>query len=382
MKKQIASLIVVLSLMLSVSVRDVRSNSNQTPDVYTTFVNENWQTIVQSIEWVCRTGVVFRAMWPSLTGPFEGAIPKALEALGPGVRQAAADFLRQQAAKFAAGKGLYTYGGKAGLTLKELLAKLAGDASIWRTFRPAASGVAKLGPAAGAKGAVLIELLLVVVVAMIAATAGYVTGKVMVRENKIREYLEVKAADDEAFGNLLLMLARALRSGRLRLLPGLTAQKAIARIQENLEVGRAPYLNVLEPRPCPKIEGTWAGMLFVKEVIGSSNIQVGSSRRATFTLSQGGCDVTLRFANNEISGNFMPGETLPSQIAGRTERMERDEVVLIDNPTGALTRARLLVYGLGSGSLRGQMDVEIEQRAPNGAKIVSGGRMSRSGATP
>ena len=295
------------------------------------------------------------------------------------MKRAAADFLRQQAAKFATGKGLYTYGGKAGLTLKELLAKLASNSSLWRTFRPAASGIAKVGPAVGAKGAVLIELLLVVVVAMLAATAGYVTGKTMVRENKIRESLEVKAADDEAFGNLLLMLARALRSGRLRLLPGLTTQKAIARIQENLEVGRAPYLNVLEPRPCPKIAGTWGGMLFVKEVIGSSTIQVGSSRRATFTLTQDGCDVVLRFANNEISGNFMPGETLPQEAGSR---MERDEVVLIDNPTGALTRARLIVYGLGSGSLRGQMDVEIEQRAPNGAKIISGGRISRAGTAP
>lgn len=376
MKKQIAPLIVALSILFSVNVRDVKCSPGQTADVYTTFVNENWTTIVESIEWVCRTGTVFKAMWPSLSGPFEGLIPEALKALGPGVKRAAADFLRQQAAKFATGKGLYTYGGKAGLTLKELLAKLIETPSIWREFRPAASGVARAGPVVGAKGAAAIEVLLVVVVAILAATAGYITGKVMVKENQIRESLEVKAADDEAFGNLLLMLAKALRAGRLRLLPGLTTQKAIARIQENLEVGRSPYLNVLEPRPCPKIAGTWEGTLFVKEVIGSSNIQVGSSRRATFILTQDGCDVTLRFANNEINGYFMPGETLPQEAGSR---MERDEVVLIDNPTGALTRARLLVYGLGSGSLRGQIEVEIEQRAPNGAKIVSGGRMSKLG---
>ena len=70
MKKQIASLIVALSLLLYVGVRDVKCNSTQA-DIYTTFVNENWATIAQSIETVCRTGVIFRAMWPNLTGSFE-----------------------------------------------------------------------------------------------------------------------------------------------------------------------------------------------------------------------------------------------------------------------------------------------------------------------
>jgi len=115
----------------------------------------------------------------------------------------------------------------------------------------------------------------------------------------------------------------------------------------------------------------------VKEVKGSSNIKEGTSRPATFTIDQDNCDVTLHFNTNEISGEFLAGETIASTIAGKTVREERDEVVLTKDSKGTLTSARLTIYGLGSGSLQGTMDIEIEQRTADGIYITSGGRLTR-----
>jgi hypothetical protein len=132
--------------------------------------------------------------------------------------------------------------------------------------------------------------------------------------------------------------------------------------------------------PCPNVAGAWEGELVVKEVNGSTNIQVGQSRFVrgnSFVITQDDCTAVLKFNNNEITGYFKPGETIPSQIGGRTERMEIDTVVLTENPTGPLTRAELTIYGLGAGSLKGKLKVEIEQRSPNGAVIVSGGMLER-----
>ena len=155
---------------------------------------------------------------------------------------------------------------------------------------------------------------------------------------------------------------------------------AVRRIRENMEVGRAPLLNVLEVRPAPDLSGNWVGDLVVKEVQGSSNIPVGFSRPlrgSSFRVTQEQNQITLFFNGNQISGYFQAGETIPSQIGGRIERMEIDTAVLREGVVGVVIRAELTYHGLGAGSLKGKLKVEIEQRAPNGAVITSGGLLTR-----
>jgi hypothetical protein len=229
-------------------------------------------------------------------------------------------------------------------------------------------------PAPGAGGAVAAEVLLVAEVAIVVGSISYGLSTATIMEWG----LDVQAADNAAFRTSLNRVALGMQSGKVKLLPGLTFDRAVDKIRENLEVGRAPYLNVLEIRPCPDIQGSWSGQLFVKEVKGQSNIAEGSSRNAVFALSHGEdtCTVTLKFGGNEMLCAFRPGETIPSSIGGRVERMEVDEVVCSESVTGTLSEARLKFYGMGSGSMQGMLDVEIQQRAAS-ATNVSGGRMSR-----
>ncbi len=129
-----------------------------------------------------------------------------------------------------------------------------------------------------------------------------------------------------------------------------------------------------EAARCPDIAGAWVGELYVKEVSGSTNIRTGQKRRASFAITQDQCNLVLKFGNNEISGDFKPGETAAPDVG---ERLQRAEALLSKSPTGALTKAELVIYGSDSGALKGKMEVTIEQRSANGALIVSGGRLSR-----
>lgn len=134
-------------------------------------------------------------------------------------------------------------------------------------------------------------------------------------------------------------------------------------------------------RPAPDIAGAWEGELVVKEVQGSSNIQVGQRRTlrgGMFAIDQDQNELKLRFGGSEIRGYFRPGETIASDIQGRRERMELDSAVLTSGGAGTLSRAELAYYGLGAGSLQGRLRVEIEQTSPTGARIVSGGMLTRA----
>jgi hypothetical protein len=147
---------------------------------------------------------------------------------------------------------------------------------------------------------------------------------------------------------------------------------AYARLRENLEVGRAPFLDILEVRKCPEIAGVWKGTFFVKDVKGG-NIKVGKSRPAVLELKQEGCDLIMTFGGNQIAGFMQKGETLES---GPDKRAELDEATLNENPTGPLTRAELKLWGLGSGKNQGFLDVTIEQQS-GASWVQSGGRFSR-----
>jgi hypothetical protein len=69
------------------------------------------------------------------------------------------------------------------------------------------------------------------------------------------EELDKQASDRQAMQDLVRLMLRSARTGRVKFLPGLTLDTALVRLQENLEVGRAPYLNIFEVRPCPDLTG-------------------------------------------------------------------------------------------------------------------------------
>jgi hypothetical protein len=330
------------------------------------YVTQYWETIVASLTTVCRNSVVFTTLFNSFSGTagvtatFEnGLISRAIASYGAAGRQVIVEFLKTLIRQYTTPAGFIDPGsGKILKTEAELVARLVKNPNIWRGMR---------------MGSASITVVLAVAVAFIAGTAGYAVGTAIIKKQE----LEVKASEDAAFANALVLMARAIQAGKLKLLPGVTQQTAVTKIRENLEIGRAPFLNVFEVRPCPDIKGTWTCTLFVKEVKGTSNIKEGSNRLATFTIDQENCDATLHFNNNQISGEFLAGETIASQLGGKTVREERDEVVFTKNLAGTLTEARLTIYGIGSGSRQGTMDIEIEQKTSDGTYITSGGRLTR-----
>jgi hypothetical protein len=114
-----------------------------------------------------------------------------------------------------------------------------------------------------------------------------------------------------------------------------------------------------EPKPCADLSGTWSGMLVVREVRGTSNIQRGQSRNASITLDQEGCRVLMRFGGNEIAGYFRPREA-STHLAG----------LLDENIAGSLVSAEILK------SPTGPLELTIEQQS-TAASIISSGRLSR-----
>jgi len=330
------------------------------------YVTQYWDRIVASIITVCRSGELFKTLFASFSksgaaagvGFEDGLIMKAITSYGEAGKKMIGEFLKTLIKQYST-NGVFRdpATGKILKTEADLVAQLVKKPDLWRNMR---------------MGSASVTVVLAVAVAFVAGTTGYAVGTAIIKKQE----LEVKASEDAAFANALVLMARAIQAGKLKLLPGVTQQTAITKIRENLEIGRAPFLNVFEVRPCPDIKGTWTCSLFVKEVKGSSNIKEGTNRPATFTIDQDNCDVTLHFNTNEISGEFLAGETIASTIGGKTVREERDEVVLTKDPKGTLTSARLTIYGLGSGSLKGSIDIEIEQTS-GGAVIISGGRLTR-----
>jgi hypothetical protein len=114
-----------------------------------------------------------------------------------------------------------------------------------------------------------------------------------------------------------------------------------------------------EPLPCPDLSGSWGGSLVVKDVRGSSNVQVGQSRIANVKLDQTMCRTVLHFGS-DISGYLKPANA-PPHVSG----------VLDDSATGPIARAELFAPS------QGPLDLTIEQRAPNGATIVSAGKLTK-----
>lgn len=331
------------------------------------YVTQYWKEIVGCITTVCRTTPLFQTIFSSFstTGAAakasieEDLIAKALASYGAQAKTALNSFLRTLISKFARPGGFTDpTTGKLIKTEAELVSKLVRSSNLWRGVR---------------MGAAPIIIVVAVTVAIVAGITGYLVGKDYLKKLD----MNVKAAEDAAFGNALVLMAKKLSEGKLKLLPGVTQQNAAEKIRENLEVGRKPFLNVFEPRPCPDINGDWVGDLYVKEVKGNSNIQEGSKRLVTFAISVKDCLVTLKFNTSQISGEFSPGETLASNVGPTTTRAERDEAVLRDDATGNLSRAVLVIYGLGSGSLQGKMTIEIEQLTAQGVTIVSGGMFSK-----
>ncbi|HOB54297.1 MAG TPA: hypothetical protein PK176_10345 [Acidobacteriota bacterium] len=82
----------------------------------------------------------------------------------------------------------------------------------------------------------------------------------------------------------------------------------------------AKILNRETDGPCSDISGSWTGVLTVADVQGSSAINVGQKRNVgggNFTVIQEGCEVTLKFMNNEIRGTVKgTAATLNKRVAG------------------------------------------------------------------
>jgi len=234
-------------------------------------------------------------------------------------------------------------------------------------------------------GAINLRLLLTAAAIVVTATVSFAGGYIVSKEYHQAKtaIFESKAKEDAAFGHALGLIYEGLQAGRVELEPGLELEDAIRRIRVNMEVGRAPFVNVLEPRPCPSIAGPWVGELQVKEVRGDSRIQVGASRtfkRNGFVLSHGDdpCAVRLKMGGSEISGYLVRSITPVARVVGdEVEREELDTYVLDENATGSLKRAELTLYGLGSGLLKGKLKVEVEQIGRGGTIIVSGGILDR-----
>lgn len=237
-------------------------------------------------------------------------------------------------------------------------------------------GGARTAAAASRGGFVTLPVLLVTVTAIVAGTAGFVAGKAILK----KQDLEVRAAEQEAYFNTVSNLIVSMQSGRTRLLPGLNQERAIQRIIRNLDAGLPPYSDILEVRPAPDISGGWQGELWVKDVEGQSNIQVGQKRSVTpsqFRIDQDANEVVLTFGGNQIKGYFGAPDYLPSTAGSSRVLTVVDNAILTETIQGSLIRAALKFYGgAGAGGLSNRLEVEIEQRSAS-AVITSGGQLTR-----
>lgn len=107
---------------------------------------------------------------------------------------------------------------------------------------------------------------------------------------------------------------------------------------------------------CPDISGSWSGILEVKDN-GGSDISKGMKRPVKggrFNVTQNGCDITLKFDNNEISG-----------------KMEKGIATLTDNPKGTLTEA-ILTFNYDA------LNVTMNQKSPDGYVVRSAGDLTKT----
>jgi hypothetical protein len=110
------------------------------------------------------------------------------------------------------------------------------------------------------------------------------------------------------------------------------------------------------PSCCPDISGPWKGYLTVISVAGDSPIISGTSRPVQgdkFVVDQTGCDIKLKFDNNEISG-----------------KMEAGAATLQDSPNGTVAKAMLKLES-------GKLIVLLDQITFKGATITSQGTLSK-----
>lgn len=113
----------------------------------------------------------------------------------------------------------------------------------------------------------------------------------------------------------------------------------------------AKILNRQTDGPCSDLSGAWAGVLAVTDVQGSSAINVGQKRNVgggNFTITQEGCEVTLKFMTNEICGT----------VKGTTATLNR-------RVTGALSEATLALEG-------GRLKVTLKQNISDGYILSEG----------
>jgi len=117
----------------------------------------------------------------------------------------------------------------------------------------------------------------------------------------------------------------------------------------------AKILNKETDGPCSDISGSWTGVLAVTEIQGVSSIRVGQKRNVgggIFTVTQDGCEVTLKFMTNEIRGTMKSGTA-----------------VLNKQVSGALAKATLTFS-------EGRLKVTLKQNIPDG-HIVSEGLLAQ-----
>jgi len=98
----------------------------------------------------------------------------------------------------------------------------------------------------------------------------------------------------------------------------------------------AKILNRQTDGPCSDLSGPWAGVLAVTDITGASAIRVGQKRNVgggNFTITQEGCEVSLKFMTNEIRGT----------VKGTTATLNRRVAGVLSEATLALEGGRLKV---------------------------------------
>ena len=331
-------------------------------------VEQVWLNLMESLTFA--QGWV-QSLSPSLQGPLRNAIHSAgsmlsvaISSLAPATRDA---FLRVLAAR---------------------IGQLANAVTKAVPFEAQLRNPNNFKRMGAASAEFLVGMALAVVIGKITYTAASIKGERVVA----RQHLEARANDDAAFMHTVGLLFEGLASGRITLLPGLTESQAIQKIQENFEVGRPPFVNVLHLRACPNIAGAWYGELVVRDVRGSTNVRVGESTKvfgSAFTISQpsgaqaaGACDVTLYVLGESVRGSLARSITVPRQIGTQVQREEQDTFILDQQPSSSMTRAELTAYGLGAQSLQGNLTVSIEQRRRDGSVVTLGGILTRTPVQP
>lgn len=262
----------------------------------------------------------------------------------------------------------------AGITGPQLLARLSGH-EIWMRL------LVHLVPGTVVTRASLLRvfavLMMIVVTAAVAGTAGFVASSIYVSKLD----MEAKAAEDSAYQETMDRIERGLGTGSVKLLGGITIDQALGKIRDNLDAGLPPYAGVLEARQPPDIAGGWEGDLVVKDIQGQSNIQLGQRRRVTpgqFRIEQDATELTLTFGGNRIKGRFESTDLLESRVGTRTLTVV-DKAILREPVGGTVRRVALKFYsGAGAGGLANKLEVELEQQSAGGT-ITSGGQLVRGG---